>query len=143
MKHPLLLFAALCFSRAAAACQHVSRRPQIQPSPKDPRLPVPRPPERTKCCVVVGHGDGVTDDSDRILSAFHECNNGGHVVLSSGQTYIVGTAMDWTFLKHIDIGMTTVCAPSPWMFPWVPPFHTPDSWKLTMSHRNPGEGSVY
>ncbi|KAH8893117.1 exopolygalacturonase [Thozetella sp. PMI_491] len=71
--------------------------------PYSPRVPFPSPPKREKVCVVPTHGDGVTDDSEYILSTFHACNNGGHVVFSRGQTYTIGTAMDWTFLKHIDI----------------------------------------
>lgn len=45
-----------------------------------------------------------TDDSKYILQALHECNNGGHVVFPQGATYVIGTAMDLQFLKHIDIG---------------------------------------
>jgi galacturan 1,4-alpha-galacturonidase len=97
-----LQVAALATTAAAKSC--LSRRPTISPSPYQPRLPVPNPPRRHKVCVVEAHGDGVTDDSDHILSAFHECNDGGHVVFSRDETYTIGTAMDWTFLKHIDIG---------------------------------------
>ncbi len=86
----------------AAAC--ASRRPEIRPGPRSPRLPVPRPAQRSRQCAVQSHGDGVTDDSDYILDAFHECNDGGHVVFGEGQTFLIGTAMDWTFLQHIDIG---------------------------------------
>jgi galacturan 1,4-alpha-galacturonidase len=66
-------------------------------------LPIPNPPVRTKQCVVQANGDG-SDDSEHILSAFKDCNNGGHVVFSENATYTIGTAMDWTFLKSIDIG---------------------------------------
>ncbi|KAK0735186.1 exopolygalacturonase [Lasiosphaeria miniovina] len=58
---------------------------------------------RSRLCVVKTYGDGITDDSDNILSAFHGCNNGGHVLFPRGKVYVIGTAMDWTFLKHIDI----------------------------------------
>lgn len=98
MRHSV--FAALLASVAEVA--HASR-PQVSPSPFNPRLPVPSPPERTKTCYVKAHGNG-TDDSSYILSAFHECNNGGHVVFNESATYTIGTAMDWTFLKSIDIG---------------------------------------
>lgn len=104
----ILVNLALATVAVAAGC--VSRRPHITPSPYNPRVPIPDPPKRTKWCFVETHGDGVTDDSPYILSAFHECNDGGHVVFSKDETYIIGTAMDWTFLKHIDIGMTpTTC----------------------------------
>lgn len=97
------LGAALLGSAAAISASKYSTRPQINPSPQQPRLAVPDPPERTKFCTVKSHGNG-TDDSAYILSAFHECNNGGHVLFSENTTYTVGTAMDWTFLEHIDIG---------------------------------------
>lgn len=100
----ILVNLALATVAAAAGC--VSRRPHITPSPYNPRVPIPDPPKRTKWCFVETHGDGVTDDSPYILSAFHECNDGGHVIFNKDSTYIIGTAMDWTFLKHIDIGMT-------------------------------------
>lgn len=91
------LCAALLASMASAS------RPNVVASPKQPRLPVPTPAERTKDCTVKTHGNG-TDDSVFILSALHECNDGGHVVFSANTTYTVGTAMDWTFLKSIDLG---------------------------------------
>jgi hypothetical protein len=103
----LSLFLAALSSTGALAAQCISRRPTLKPMPYSPRVPFPSPPRRSKVCVVKTHGDGVTDDSDSILSAFHECNNGGHVLFPRGETYTIGTAMDWTFLKHIDIGMTT------------------------------------
>jgi hypothetical protein len=104
MKLCLLLEVLASAAVAAAASQFVSPRPCIIPSPKSPRLPIPSPPQRNRYCVVQTHGDGVTDDSPHIMSAFHECNNGGHVIFSRGLNYTIGTAMDWTFLQHIDIG---------------------------------------
>lgn len=100
---------ALLASVAGAAATAWSSRPQLSPSPFQPRLPVPSPPERTKICSVKTHGNG-TDDSDYILSAFHACNNGGHVVFDKNTTYTIGTAMDWTFLRSIDIGELSVLA---------------------------------
>ncbi len=98
----------------------VSRRPLVRASPKSPRLPIPSPAERTKGpCVVRSHGDGEADDSAYVLAALRECNDGGHVVFARDQTYVVGTAMDWTFLRHIDIGMLS---PPP---PLAPPLSTP------------------
>ena len=89
--------------KPGAGKDHVSPRPHIVPSPKHPRLPVPRPPKRSRVCHVETHGDGVTDDSAFVLAAFYQCNRGGHVVFRANTTYIIGTAMDWTFLSHIDI----------------------------------------
>ncbi|KAF7938605.1 uncharacterized protein EAE98_000943 [Botrytis deweyae] len=80
----------------------LSSRPNVQYSPKTPNTPAPSPPARTKTCYVKSSGNG-TDDSPAIMSALNECNNGGHVIFSKGVTYLVGTAMDWTFLKHIDL----------------------------------------
>ncbi|CAN8101211.1 unnamed protein product [Discula destructiva] len=94
-----LLFAGLA---SAGTCLAYRGRPTIEPSPFQPRLPVPSPAVRTKHCIVKSSGNG-SDDSAHILSAFHECNNGGHVLFSKNVTYTVGTAMDWTFLKSIDI----------------------------------------
>jgi galacturan 1,4-alpha-galacturonidase len=53
---------------------------------------------------VQSHNDGTTDDAPYILSALHECNNGGHAVFREGITYFIATAMDLTFLEHIDLG---------------------------------------
>lgn len=97
------VFTALLASVAQVAAIAYRSRPHVSPSPFDPRLPVPSPPERTKICYVKSYGNG-TDDSSYILSAFHECNNGGHVVFNKNTTYTIGTAMDWTFLNSIDIG---------------------------------------
>jgi galacturan 1,4-alpha-galacturonidase len=102
-----ICLAAFAAAAGATAKSCLSRRPQISPSPHEPRLPIQSPPKRHKVCVVETHGDGVTDDSSFILSAFHECNDGGHVLFARDSTYMIGTAMDWTFLKHIDIGMTS------------------------------------
>lgn len=88
------------------SCQdnNLSPRPTLVPYPYTPRLPIPNPPERTKVCYIKGHNDGVSDDSCRIMAALHKCNNGGRVVFKADTTYLIGTAMDLTFLKHVDIG---------------------------------------
>lgn len=100
-----LYLAAFAAAAGATAKTCLSRRPAINPSPYEPRLPIPSPAKRHKVCVVETHGDLVTDDSPYILSALNECNDGGHVLFEGDKTYLIGTAMDWTFLKHIDIGM--------------------------------------
>lgn len=78
-------------------------RPSISSSPYNPSVPFPNPPARTRKCIVKADGGGA-DDSQNILDAFNKCNNGGHVVFAENSTYTIGTAMDWTFLKSIDIG---------------------------------------
>lgn len=98
-----LLSAASVLAGECEPQQCISRRPVLAPSPYSPRVPFPNPPRRSKVCFVPTHGDGVTDDSEFILSTFHDCNDGGHIVFPSGQTWIIGTAMDWTFLRHVDI----------------------------------------
>jgi galacturan 1,4-alpha-galacturonidase len=85
-------------------CSDLSPRPVVNLAPYNPRLPIPDPPERTKVCYVKGFNDGVTDDSCRIMAALHKCNNGGRVVFKSDTKYLIGSAMDLTFLRHIDIG---------------------------------------
>lgn len=45
-----------------------------------------------------------TDDSQYILEALNECNNGGTVIFPEYWTYVIGTALNMTFLKHVDIG---------------------------------------
>lgn len=100
------LCAALLASVAGAAAAG-SSRPAIVPSPKQPRVPVPNPAARTKLCTVKTHGNG-SDDSAYILSAFHKCNDGGKILFPKNTTYTIGTAMDWTFLKHVDIGKSHI-----------------------------------
>jgi galacturan 1,4-alpha-galacturonidase len=81
------------------------QRPSISCTPKVPAKPLPSHSPRTATCKVESHNDGITDDSSYIISAFHSCNHGGHVVFNTGLTYVIGTALDLTFLNHIDIGM--------------------------------------
>ncbi|KAK8074090.1 extracellular exo-polygalacturonase [Apiospora phragmitis] len=86
------------------ATDEISPRPSLSFSPKAPYHAVVQPEQRRcKTCFIDSHGDGVTDDSPSILNAFKECNDGGRVVFRKNYTYVIGTAMDWTFLNHIDI----------------------------------------
>lgn len=57
------------------------------------------PPERNTTCCVESHGDGIPDDSCYIMSALHKCNSGGHVLFKEDMAYIVGKALDLTFLS--------------------------------------------
>lgn len=90
-------------SAGKSAPNHPSPRPPIIIHPKHPHVPPPSPPPRTKICYVQSHNDSVTDDTPYILSALHECNNGGHAVFREGVKYFIATAMDLTFLNHIDL----------------------------------------
>lgn len=86
------------------APEHRSSRPEVSCHPFTPRIPMPVHPPRTKVCYVQSHNNG-EDDSPYILDALHHCNNGGHVVFVEGVKYVIGTALNLTFLEHIDIGM--------------------------------------
>ncbi|KAJ5640728.1 hypothetical protein N7528_000353 [Penicillium herquei] len=70
--------------------------------PHQPFKPLPSSPPRTKTCHVSTYGDE-RDDSKFILSALKECNNGGKVVFDADKFYTIGTALDMTFLKHVDL----------------------------------------
>ncbi|KAH9862737.1 Exopolygalacturonase [Plenodomus biglobosus] len=80
----------------------VSKRPNHAVSPRHPGKVFAPSPERTKTCVVKANGGG-KDDSTNVLSAIKDCNNGGHVLFSKGSSYTIGTALDLTFLKHVDL----------------------------------------
>lgn len=77
--------------------------PNFKIGPYQPCRPIPPSPPRTRTCVVKANADG-SDDSANILAALHECNNGGHVIFTKNEKYIIGTALDMTFLNHVDIG---------------------------------------
>ncbi|KAF9690522.1 hypothetical protein EKO04_011540 [Ascochyta lentis] len=79
-----------------------SKRPDHAIAPYHPGKAFPASPARTKTCTVKANGNG-NDDSKNILSAIKSCNNGGHVVFPKGKNYTIGTALDLTFLKHIDL----------------------------------------
>ncbi|TVY24009.1 Exopolygalacturonase X-1 [Lachnellula hyalina] len=85
------------------APEHTSPRPNISCFPKTPHQPPPWSPPRNKVCYVKSYNDSVSDDSTYVLNALHDCNNGGHVVFKQGLKYTIGTALDLTFLNHIDI----------------------------------------
>lgn len=80
-----------------------SQRPNIEYSPHRPYQPLPWSPPRWKTCIVPSHNDGKTDDSSAILRALHECNEGGHVIFPRQNNYLIATALDLTFLCHIDL----------------------------------------
>lgn len=81
-----------------------STRPIYPIKPHQPTKGLPSSPPRHKICNVPSQGNG-KDDSQYILDSIHACNNGGHVVFNKDSKYTIGTALDLTFLKHIDLGM--------------------------------------
>jgi hypothetical protein len=92
---------------------HESDRPSLVYSPKQPYKKMHKSSKRDKKCVVKSHNDFKTDDSSYILKAVEKCNDGGHVLFPEGTTYVIGTALDLTGLKHIDIGRFSKC-PCDW-----------------------------
>lgn len=74
-------------------------KPNIKAHPYNACNPYPTK-LRTKECFVTAKGDG-GDDSEAILSALNDCNNGGKVVLDAN--YTIGTVLDLTFLESVDI----------------------------------------
>ncbi|OQD75603.1 hypothetical protein PENDEC_c006G03230 [Penicillium decumbens] len=70
--------------------------------PHHPFKPLPASQARTKTCHVANNGKG-KDDSANILTALKKCNNGGKIVFDADKTYTIGTALDMTFLKHVDL----------------------------------------
>ncbi|KAF9887955.1 hypothetical protein FE257_009477 [Aspergillus nanangensis] len=70
--------------------------------PKHPFHPLPPSPPRKRTCHVPSNGDG-TDDAHHVLSTLRKCNNGGKIVFDEDKEYTIGTAMDMTFLRHVDL----------------------------------------
>ncbi|KAH9865458.1 hypothetical protein J1614_009042 [Plenodomus biglobosus] len=60
-------------------------------------------PKRNRTCVAESHDDLQTDDAENIVKAFHDCNNGGHVILAEKHTYTVLSPMNLTGMTAIDI----------------------------------------
>ena len=79
-------------------------RPTISFAPYHPSKAQIPSPSRNRTCFVQSHNDNVTDDSPYILQAIDDCNCGGHVVFTEGTKYIIGTALNLTYLSHIDLG---------------------------------------
>lgn len=94
---------ALAAAKSCGAADALSPRPRIScfpnPCPGEHQIF----PSREKVCYVKSKGDG-RDDSQHILDAVHECNNGGRVVFKEDVNYTIGTALDLTFMKNIDLG---------------------------------------
>ena len=86
--------------RSPAECE----RPSISFHRNQPWSPMQDSPPRHKTCQVKSHDNMETDDSNYILEALHQCNNGGRIVFPLGRTYVIGKPLDMQFLKHVDIG---------------------------------------
>lgn len=115
--HPNTLFAALAaFATApvssALRTRHsnsaLPRRPIITPAPYGTGKDFPDSPPRDEgryCYVEPGSTNGTTrDDAPVILKAFQDCNDGGTIVLD--QSYLIGSPLDLTFLKAVDVVIT-------------------------------------
>lgn len=81
-----------------------SPRPTISFDAIQPYESLPSSAARHKTCYVKSHNDFKTDDSAYVLEAARKCNHGGQVVFPQGVTYVIGKALDLTFLKSVDLG---------------------------------------
>ncbi|KAI1734831.1 polygalacturonase [Xylaria scruposa] len=77
--------------------------PDIEPFPHNSGRLKPVSSPRTKSCSVTALGSG-EDDASQILDAFHDCNNGGTIVLDGD--YTIATALDLTFLDSVDVALS-------------------------------------
>ncbi|KAG5996538.1 hypothetical protein E4U43_002833 [Claviceps pusilla] len=80
-------------------------RPDLQAHPFPPTKPFPKSSARqaSKTCFVSPKPVG-QDDAPAILKAFHDCNNGGTVVLD--KAYTIASPLDLTFLNAVDVAIT-------------------------------------
>lgn len=101
------LTSSLLLVLAASLADAISLSRDAAVGPKRPFNPLPPTHARTRVCNVPSHSDG-SDDSEYILSALKECNNGGKVVFD--KRYVIGTALDLRFLKHVDLGREKIIA---------------------------------
>jgi len=118
---------------AALALLAVSVRAAVSPTTGKP--PIPRPdirawplsPSRAHaasaardpakvCFVAPGAAGG--DDAPAILGAFRDCNNGGTVVLDAN--YTIGSPLDLTFLRSVDVALSGTVAFSDNVAAWRP-----------------------
>ncbi|RAK96863.1 putative extracellular exo-polygalacturonase [Aspergillus ibericus CBS 121593] len=102
MKVSHVLTQTLSLLALGATVEGFSRSRNEACGPHKPFRPLPTSSSRDRTCHVRSHGNG-TDDSDYILSALHQCNHGGKVVFDADKEYIIGTALNMTFLKNIDL----------------------------------------
>ncbi|KAI1094407.1 glycoside hydrolase family 28 protein [Rostrohypoxylon terebratum] len=102
------LVVALCHVSLAAAkrCGTIPPRPVITPGPYDTGMAMPHSPPRdvNRYCHVSQARGRDRDDAPHILRALQECNNGGTIVFD--KSYLIGSPLDLTFLKHVDLVIT-------------------------------------
>jgi galacturan 1,4-alpha-galacturonidase len=96
----LSAFSVLCVA-ASSCASSLPPRPTVVPFPYNHGKPHAISPPRTKTCYVHAFGNG-QDDSQSIYSAAKACNNGGTIALQDPQ-YIIGKALDLTFLRSVDL----------------------------------------
>ncbi|KAI0863545.1 polygalacturonase [Xylaria cubensis] len=99
----LATFAAAKPIVASPSDGSIISRPDIEPFPHNSGRLKPVSPPRTKTCSVTALGGG-EDDASQILDAFHDCNNGGTIVLDGD--YTIATALDLTFLDSVDVALS-------------------------------------
>ncbi|PWY83420.1 Exopolygalacturonase X [Aspergillus heteromorphus CBS 117.55] len=102
MKFTHVLTQALGLLSLGGAVEGFSRSRNDACGPLKPYRSLPTSKSRDKTCHVRSHGNG-TDDSSYILSALNQCNHGGKVVFDADKEYIIGTALNLTFLQNIDL----------------------------------------
>ncbi|KAI0195801.1 polygalacturonase [Xylaria flabelliformis] len=99
----LATFAAAKPLVASPSDGSIISRPNIEPFPHNSGRLKPVSSPRTKSCSVTALGGG-EDDASQILDAFHDCNNGGTIVLDGD--YTIATALDLTFLDSVDVALS-------------------------------------
>ncbi|KAI4870822.1 glycoside hydrolase family 28 protein [Hypoxylon rubiginosum] len=100
--------AVLAFVSSAYATGHakIPSRPNVVPGPYDAGIAMPVSPPRDKgrfCYVKQGFRED-RDDAPHIKKALQDCNHGGTVVFD--KSYVIGSPLDLTFLKHVDLVIT-------------------------------------
>ncbi|KAK1768818.1 putative exopolygalacturonase protein [Phialemonium atrogriseum] len=109
MFQPSSALAVACLAAAANAVISpfkglpVIERPEVKAWPLSPGKPhaVSPPRDPNRYCFVRPSCKAGNDDAPKILRAFHECNNGGTVVLDA--TYTIASPLDLTFLDSVDM----------------------------------------
>ncbi|KAI2471505.1 glycoside hydrolase family 28 protein [Annulohypoxylon bovei var. microspora] len=102
----LVITLGLVSSVIAGRHGEIPSRPDVIPGPYDAGGAMPPSPPRDKdrYCHVDQGLDEYRDDAPHILQALQECNDGGTVVFD--KSYLIGSPLDLTFLKHVDLVIT-------------------------------------
>lgn len=101
-------FLAFAVSLAAASPHKhdLPSRPKLKPAPFDAGKALPYSPPRhpkRRCFVKPGTSPS-RNDAQAIRRAFENCNDGGTIILD--KTYRIGSPLDLTFLRHVDVVIT-------------------------------------